>query len=191
MTQSACAKKLGYTRQYIGKLKKQGKITVDDKGMVSLKQVRTVIANLTEPGRDPQREAAARQRQIPGESEAKEWDESSYYQHFRGQKKKGVNDKIVQLAEQERAARIAKEELQTQLAEIELAEKRRELISLEEVEEVNDRIAGELRSALLSFPSKLAPRLEGLKPAKIKHELENEINDILKGLLQMGEGLSE
>ncbi|MBN2400817.1 MAG: hypothetical protein JXN64_00310 [Spirochaetes bacterium] len=191
MTQSACAKKLGYSRSYIGKLKKQGKITVDDDGMVSLKQVRTVIANLSQPGRDPQREAAARQRQAGGKSDAGEWDNSPFYMHFRGQESKGTDDKIVKLSEQEREARIAKELLQAQLIEIELAEKRRELISLEEAMEVNDRVAGSIRSALLSLPSKVAPRLEGLKPAKIKHELENEINDILKELLQMGEGLSE
>lgn len=188
MSQSKCAGLLKppRSRQYLNKLIKAGKIPVHENNQVYLEEVQRILVILAQPGRDPQREHAAKQRQA-GRND--EWGDSKFYKRF-GTATNAASD-LAGLGEQERLARILKEQLQAQMLEIELAEKRRELISLDEAMEVNDRVAGEIRSALVSLPSKMAPSLEGLKASKIKHVLEDEVNDILKKLHGLGEGLSE
>jgi hypothetical protein len=189
ISQAECARMLGFKRQYIGKLVNENKIPhYGDRKNVKYSEALHIIKTISQPGRDTQREWGEKQRQ--GFKSNVEWEGSSFYKNFGTLNKITTEQGELKLANEERRTRIESEKKKLELLEIEIAEKKRELIALEEVMEVNDRVAGEIRSALVSFGSKMAPNLEALKAADIKVKLDEEINNILIRLNGLGEGLN-
>lgn len=73
-----------------------------------------------------------------------------------------------------------------ELRELELAEKRKELINVKAAVKIVERGIMDTRSLLLAMPTKLAPQLIVHRtPAPMKHAIEKAIRDALNGLTRI------
>jgi len=174
ITQAEFARRIGKQRSWVSTLVKKGKLTVvkDERGRKRLDFDRAMAEykGSVDYNRDPQREWGKKQR---GEEE-----EELKYGDI-----KCADDMI---GKETQRSKLIRETYEARLKEMEYKETLGELVHIGEIEEVNNRIATSIRTLLLAMPSKIAPQLEGLSIAKIQRRLEDEINDILTELNQLG-----
>lgn len=192
--QSELAKVLGVSRAYITQLKKSGKLTVDQDGLVDLDRARQEIEAFKEVNRDPQREAVAKRK---GKQEIHDLQSEIESQIASAQGKvdalvpKGLKyidlDEInnlttEQIGKKTRETQLIQETFDAMIRELQYYEKLGTLIAVDDVIEANRKISAAVRSRLLSLPGRMAPQMEGLSVSQRQHKLEDAINEILKEL---------
>ena len=91
----------------------------------------------------------------------------------------------VERGDGEATARARKEEAQAGIAELELAERKHELIPADQVADAFNVVVSNVRTRLLSVPAKAAPVVGAKDPAKAEAVIRGEINEALEDLAQV------
>lgn len=79
-------------------------------------------------------------------------------------------------------AKIVAQQVKTKIDRLELAERKRELIRMEDAEAYIGWAHAEFRSRLLALPQRLSGSLEGRGAREIEGILETELNEVLRGI---------
>lgn len=188
LSQRKFAAHVGVSHVYIGKLVKEGKITLVNKkipfqsGMAEFEAAKRL-------GYENNREHAKKQRAKSGKkpaepTKAAQSNSEESFSMPRDDEPLPVTgmvsvDKVNQAFNK---ARLAEKTFQAKLKELDFKEKQGLLIPIESVKEDAAATAEELRGQLLSIGSRISPICEGKPAREIERIIENAINDALRAL---------
>jgi len=194
ITPAECARQLNFSKQYLSKLIRAGKVPSHAAGKrrkVNLDEVRAAIQLLKDPGKAPQRAWTEEQK---GKGAAKAADDRTENQDgivTEGEKEGPLADPVegaaaLTLHSQLAKMKIARESLASKKLQMEIRKAEGQLLDLNEVISENQIIDNVIRSKLIALPNRVAPRLAVIKnKGQIKTILEDEINSILEELYVM------
>ncbi len=182
MSQRQFARCMNMSPSYINKLIKQGKIPVHEGRQVAYEEAVRAMESVKEHTRESQRQHAEklRKKKKGGIVEIEDFGI-----------KIDLNDidfgdldlkSIEEIGQKTQRAKLITEALKGALLKLQAEKEKGNLISIQDVKDINDKVASAIRAKMLTLPVKVAAKLEGLTAAEIKHELENEINEVLSEL---------
>lgn len=156
------ARRVGVSRVYISKIAREGKLPLDESGMVKLPSAEEAWNALSHAAEPKASSPAPRPREgVRGESDYRSM--------------ASINRRLLK-------AKLAEKRYNAKLKELEYRRLRAELIHIDEVKADAFRAAIEIRQRLLVLPARLAGQLEGKTGAQISKIIEIAINDALTAL---------
>ena len=194
ITRAELSKRLGVSRAYITQLYKAGKLTVDSDGLLDFDQARKEIEAYKDFNRDPQRQAAEKKRknneviklQTELQNEIEKAQEKVDALVPKGFKYISIEDvdklSTEQVGRETQKTKLIRETFEAMIRELEYYEKLGSLVSVDDILESNRKVAASIRNKLVSIPSNIAPKLEGLSVPQRQVLIEDTINNILTEL---------
>lgn len=173
-TQSEFAKHIGRTKQYVSKLKSQGKLVLEG-GKVHFEKTLAVLAATADPSHDPS-------HSIPRKDGRTEKSVGMQAAETTGNKTQGV-------AEQYQSSRAVREAYNARMAKLEYEQMAGELVHRDGVTMASFKIGRILRDKLQSIPARLAPLLTlETEQKEVYAILDKEVQAIIQ---QMQQALAE
>lgn len=181
VSKSEFARRMGVSRQYIGRIVREGKLPQLPDGRLDFDECAIQFqVNREQSDRNNQKwieeqkgigAVKAAEKRVTGEEPKKEDEE--------GEKKKESYGVSYQ------KARAASEAVKVRKAQIELLQLENKLIDVQDAKRQIEFIANTIRTRLDKFPSKYAGRLEGLTTVEIEETLKIGIYEILSEFRDM------
>jgi phage terminase Nu1 subunit (DNA packaging protein) len=173
VSQSEFAKIIGCSRQYVSKLKSQGKIKFDRKGLVLVAASKKLLADSADPANDPA-------TTMPRRDGRKRHSAGITAQES---KQDAAGDEPISTTGHYQKSRAVKETYDAKLKKIEYEQKIGELVHREGVERASFKIGRVLQNKLSALPSRLAPRVTIESDQKINFQIiQDEIAIIIKDI---------
>ncbi|MEY2653098.1 MAG: hypothetical protein RLZZ524_125 [Pseudomonadota bacterium] len=166
------ARELGITRQAVSKAEKSGRISRMADGRFDLDAAAIQYRLHTDP-----------EQQIRSMQQARPYAEAQAAQHGVAVLDAPPQMEFTGSAADLLRAKAKREHAEAQLAELELAEKRGEIILAADHKRVIFRLCRSIRDALVPIPDRMAPVVAAEDdPAKVHAELSREIRQVLEAL---------
>lgn len=185
ISQAELARRVGYSRQYIHKLIKQGKLSTDSKGRVDENKVFSELKALAEPGRGNVKKKNTERKKANASKDNKK-SQTKGSEQSQESPAGGLDPEEADTEQVHRIfnqARAKKESFASLIRELDYYIRKGDYVSVSEVKQDAEQVVGALIAALDSVPARLAPKLmQRDSLPEIQRILEDGINEAKRAM---------